>query len=81
MKTPISRRIPPARPLPMREVSPPPIRGDRHVRMSSEASGLLAAEEPHVLMEADNVGMEQLIAALTRVRIPRRKSKTAKSTT
>jgi hypothetical protein len=79
MKTPISRKIPPARPLPTREVGSQ--RGDRYVRMGSEASGLLAAEETHLLIEADNIEMEQLIAALTRIRIPRRKSKTSKSTT
>jgi hypothetical protein len=47
------------------------------VRISPELTSLLDAEETRLIMEADNVGLEQLIAALTRIPIPRRKKKTS----
>jgi hypothetical protein len=50
------------------------------MRKNPEAAGLLAAGETRSLMEADNVGMEQLVAALARMCKPRRKTKTSKST-
>lgn len=43
-------------------------------RLSPELANLLAARETRMLMDADEVGLEQLITALLRIPIPRRKS-------
>jgi hypothetical protein len=42
-------------------------------QISPDLASLLAERETQLMMEADNVGMEQLIAALTRIPIPRKK--------
>jgi hypothetical protein len=42
-------------------------------RISPELADLLAGQEARLIMEADNVGLEQLIAALNRIPIRRRK--------
>jgi hypothetical protein len=52
----------------------------RPAPISPELGSLLAAEETRLIMEADNVGLEQLIAALTRIPIPHRKKKTSNGT-
>jgi hypothetical protein len=69
-KTPSSKR------LASREGRSSPDSRKPTVRISPELASLLAAEDTRLIMEADNVGMEQLVAALTRIPIPRRKNKT-----
>jgi hypothetical protein len=59
----------------------PADRGGESVRMSLEFASQLAAEETCLIMESDRVGMEQLVAAFTRIPIPRRRIKTSKSAT
>jgi hypothetical protein len=39
--------------------------------ISRELASLLAEPETRLMMEADNVGLEELLAALTRIPIPR----------
>ena len=70
-KTPLSKR------LASLEDKSPPLSGSPTAQISGELASLLAGEETRLVMEADNVGMEQLIAALTRIPIPRRKKKTS----
>ena len=74
-KTPFSKR------LASREDKSSPDSRRPTAQISTELASLLVAEETRLVMEADNVGMEQLVAALTRIPIPRRKNKTSKSTT
>jgi hypothetical protein len=40
-------------------------------QISRELASLLAKPETRQIMEADNVGLEELVAALTRIPIPR----------
>lgn len=44
-------------------------------RITPELADLLRARETRLLMQADGVGMEQLVAALMRIQIPRRTRK------
>jgi hypothetical protein len=49
--------------------------------ISAELASLVGAEETRLVVEAGNVGLEQLIAALTRIPIPRRRKKTSNGAT
>ena len=42
-------------------------------QVSTAVASLLAGPEMRLMMEADNVGLEELVAALTRIPIPRRR--------
>jgi hypothetical protein len=48
-------------------------RGNRTQQISAELAVLLAEPETRLIMEADNVGLEELVAALTRIPIPHRR--------
>jgi hypothetical protein len=42
-------------------------------QISPAVASLLREPETHLVMKADNVGLEELVAALTRIPIPRRR--------
>jgi hypothetical protein len=81
MKNPIPRKAPTAKRLVLRECRSPADSGNQPVQASPQLAGILATEQTRLIMQADNVGMEQLVAALTRISIPRRKTKRSNSTT
>ena len=77
MKIPTRGKTSSTKRLASRECTLPSDDCNPAARVSPELASLLATEETRLIMEADNVGMEQLVAALTRIRIPRRKSRKA----
>ncbi len=85
-KTPSSKRLDGQAELKQRRASsrdskPSPDSSKPTAQTSTELASLLAADETRLIIEADNVGMDQLVAALTRIPIRRRKNKTSKSAT
>jgi len=81
MKNRVPRKRPAAKPLALRECGSRANGGNQPAQVSPKLAGILAAEETRLVMQADNVGMEQLVASLMRISIPRRKSKRSKNTT
>ena len=55
--------------------------GSPTAQIGAELPSLVGAEETRLVIEADNVGLEQLIAALTRIPIPHRRKKTSNGAT
>jgi hypothetical protein len=74
MKTPTSSDIASAERSARREFASP-------VDHRSQPAGLPAAGATRPVKEPDDIGLEQLVTALTRIPIPRRKAKAPKKAT